>query len=59
MKSVASNITLQELKKMETFLKEHPIDPNYDDECETLDGNPPEDQLTARMYKAILDQYSS
>ncbi len=56
---MASNITLQELKKMETFLKEHPIDPNYDDECETLDGNPPEDQLTARMYKAILDQYSS
>lgn len=49
------DITPPERKKMEEFLKKHPIDPNYDEECETLDGTPPEEQLTARIYRKILD----
>lgn len=49
------DITPPERKKMEDFLKKHPIDPNYDKECETLDGTPPEEQLTARIYRKILD----
>ena len=51
-----SNITPHEREKMKKFLQEHPINPEYDDECEFLDGNPPEDQLTARLYQAVLDE---
>ena len=43
-----------EREKMKKFLQEHPINPEYDDECEFLDGNPPEDQLTARLYQAVF-----
>ena len=51
-----SNITPHEREKMKKCLQEHPINPEYDDECEFLDGNPPEDQLTARLYQAVLDE---
>ena len=51
-----SNITPHEREKTKKFLQEHPINPEYDDECEFLDGNPPEDQLTARLYQAVLDE---
>lgn len=50
-----SDITKQERKTMEEFLKAHPIDPAWDEECEMFDGWPPEDQMTARIYKKILD----
>lgn len=50
-----SDITKQEREEMEAFLAEHPIDPAWDEECRTLDGWPPEDQMTARMYRKILD----
>ena len=53
---MGSGITPQERKEMEDFLKEHPVDPAWDEECETLDGNPPEDQLVARRYKIILEE---
>lgn len=53
---MVSGITSQEREKMETFLLEHPIDPDYDEECDTLDGTPPEDQVTARIYRRILDE---
>ena len=53
---MASNITSQERKKMEEFLKLHPIDPSYDEECEYFDGNVPEEQLLSRDYKKILDE---
>ena len=56
MNDVESNITQHERQKMIKFLQEHPINPEYDDECEFLDGNPPEDQLTARLYQAVLDE---
>lgn len=55
---MGSALTPYEREKMKRFLQEHPMDPKYDDECELFDGNPPEDQLTARMYQAILDENS-
>ena len=48
---MASAITRQEREEMIDFLKDHPIDPAYDEECDTLDGDAPEEQLTARLYQ--------
>ncbi len=53
---MASSITPQQRKEMEEFLLEHPVNPDYDEECNTLDGAPPEEQLTARIYRKILDE---
>lgn len=50
------DITPQERKRMEAFLKEHPVDPAYDEECEYFDGNVPESQLLARYYQEILEK---
>jgi hypothetical protein len=52
---MVSSITPERRKELEDFLKKHPIDPAYDEECHTLDGTPPEDQMTARIYKKILE----
>ena len=38
---MASSITPQQRKEMEEFLLEHPVNPDYDEECNTLDGAPP------------------
>lgn len=54
---VASAITPQEREMMKKFLKEHPIDPAYDEECEYFDGNVPEEQLLARAFKEYLEKY--
>ena len=51
-----SNITPEQRKRMEDFLKEHPIDPSYDEECELFDGTPPPEQATARRFQFILDR---
>ena len=53
---MASSITSQERKEMETFLATHPIDPTYDEECEYFDGEVPEEQLLARDFKKTLDE---
>lgn len=52
-----SDITPQEREEMIEYLKKHPIDPAYDEECDTLDGDAPEEQLNARLYKKILEDY--
>ena len=53
---MASCITPARRKELEDYLKEHPIDPAYDEECEMFDGNPPHDQLIARAYRQILKE---
>lgn len=53
---MALNITPELRKKLEDYLKEHPIDPAYDEECEYLDGNVPVEQLLARDAKRILEE---
>ncbi len=53
---LASDITAEERKMMEDFLKRHPIDPTYDEECEYFDGKVPEEQLLSRDFKKILDE---
>lgn len=52
---VAYDITPQERKWLEDYLKEHPIDPAYDAECEYFDGDVPLEQLLARDAKEILE----
>lgn len=52
---MASSITSQQRERYINFLKEHPVNPVYDEVCDTLDANPPEEQLLARMYKKLLD----
>ena len=56
MKSVGSNITPQDRKRMEDFIRNHPIDHSYDEECKLFDGNVPEEQLLARDFQEILNQ---
>ena len=47
------NITPEEIEKMKAFLKEHPVDPQYEG---LLDGNIPLVQVDAKIYTSILRQ---
>lgn len=53
---MAFTITLENIEHMKNFLKEHPIDPQYDiqDGHIELDGDPPSFQQIARGYYDIL-----
>ena len=42
-----STITPEEIEQMKAFLKEHPVDPQYDG---LLDGEIPTDQVYALSY---------
>lgn len=53
---MGSSITPEFRKKLKQYLKEHPIDPAYDEECELFDGDVPAEQLLARDAKEILEQ---
>ena len=55
METLASDITPNEIKEMAKFLKEHPIDPAYDEEMKLMDGDVPDDQFMARLCRSILD----
>ena len=41
------NITPEEIEKMKAFLKEHPVDPQYEG---LLDGNIPLDQVCTNLH---------
>ena len=49
-------ITPEKIEYMKNYLKEHPIDPQYDEPegYIVLDGNTPPSQLAARGYYDIL-----
>ena len=47
-------ITQKEIEKYKMFLKEHPIDPVYDEEMEKFDGAVPPEQLAARCIYELL-----
>lgn len=53
---MAFAITPEEIEHMKNYLKEHPIDPQYDEPegYIVLDGNTPPSQLAARGYYYIL-----
>ena len=51
---MASNITPDEIKHMQQYLKEHPIDPAYKDALDTLDSSAPPEQMAARGYYELL-----
>ena len=55
---MAFSITPQEIEEMKQFLREHPIDPQYDlpDGCIELDGSTPLDQLAARSCYDLLKE---
>ena len=46
-----STITPEEIEQMKAFLKEHPVDPQYDG---LLDGDIPTEQAHAQIYTSIL-----
>ena len=46
-----STITPEEIEQMKAFLKEHPVDPQYDG---LLDGEIPTDQVYALSYTSLL-----
>ncbi len=48
-----STITPEEIEKMKAFLKEHPVDPQYDG---LLDGDIPTEQAHALIYESLLKQ---
>lgn len=45
--------TPQEIEEMKAFLKEHPVDPQYDG---LLDGDIPLEQVDALIYESLLKQ---
>lgn len=49
-------ITPKDIEYMKNYIKEHPIDPQYDipDGCIELDGYTPLSQLAARGYYDLL-----
>ena len=52
-----NKMTRAELRKyMEDYLRDHPIDPAWDEECELFDGKAPIEQLNAREYKRYLER---
>lgn len=46
-----STITPEEIEQMKAFLKEHPVNPQYDG---LLDGEIPTDQVYALSYTSLL-----
>lgn len=48
-----STITPEEIEKMRAFLKEHPVDPQYDG---LLDGDIPTEQAHALIYTSLLEE---
>ena len=46
-----STITPEEIEQMKAFLKEHPVDPQYDG---LLDGDIPTEPAHAQIYTSIL-----
>ena len=46
-----STITPEEIAKMKSYLKEHPVDPQYDG---LLDGDIPTEQVFALSYTSLL-----
>ena len=53
---MGQNITKSDIEQAVQYLKDHPIDPAYDEECEYYDSTAPEEQQTARIAKSLLDR---
>ena len=51
---MASSITKDKIQEMKQYLKDHPIDPAWDREAETLDGIIPDQEMIARLYRSAL-----
>lgn len=52
---MTSDITPEKIQLMEQYLKDHPIDPAYDEEMKLMDGDIPYEQFLARIYQKILN----
>ena len=48
-----STITSEEIAKMKSYLKEHPVDPQYDG---LLDGEIPLEQVDALICASLLEE---
>ena len=55
---MAFTITPEDIEHMKNYLKEHPVDQQYDtkDRYIELDGDSPSSQLIARGYYEILKE---
>lgn len=49
------SLTQREREHMKAYIKAHPIDHAYDEECEYFDGDVPAEQLLSRTYQRFLD----
>lgn len=49
-----SRITPAKIAEWKQFLKDHPIDPAWDDAADTFDAYIPEEQADARMIRFLL-----
>ena len=57
-RSIYEYYSREEVEEMKQHLRDHPIDPQYDEECELmLDGNPPIGQLLSRTDYEILADF--
>lgn len=51
---MASSISKDKIQQMKQYLKDHPINPAWDREAETLDGIIPDQEMIARLYRSAL-----
>lgn len=46
--SMSDLFTSEEIANMQQWLRDYPIDHQFDEECELFDGNPPAEQMISR-----------
>lgn len=58
MKPLSTNeyFTPKRIKELQQWLRDYPIDHQYDEECELFDGNAPAEQQISRMSYSILKE---
>ena len=53
---MGSSITLERIKEYKAYVREHPPQPEWDEEAEYFDDNLPYDEETSRIYRMILQK---
>lgn len=55
-RSIHEIYSREEIEQMQQFLRENPIDHQYDEVCRLFDGDPPMAQVLARVNYEILQE---
>lgn len=53
---MGSSITPERIRKYKDYVREHPPQPEWDEEAEYFDNSLPYDEETSRIYRIILQK---